>query len=137
MALYPQPSGAQAALAASMPLNNERNRTESVFLAQRAHGGQRIHGDRVTAVARVHDNRCVGDTLGQGGAAGSAFAAGKLVQVRGRGAGQGGKLVAAIVGAKLAQDGQQARIGLASGFGMINYDRGLSSGAVILWGETQ
>ncbi|MBN9031862.1 MAG: thiolase family protein [Rhizobiales bacterium] len=32
---------------------------------------------------------------------------------------------------------EQARIGLASGFGMINYDRGLSSGAVILWGETQ
>ncbi|MGV6876143.1 thiolase family protein [Pseudochelatococcus sp. B33] len=29
-----------------------------------------------------------------------------------------------------------ARVGLASGFGMINYDRGLSSGAVILTGET-
>lgn len=29
-----------------------------------------------------------------------------------------------------------ARVGLASGFGMINYDRGLSSGAVILAGES-
>lgn len=29
-----------------------------------------------------------------------------------------------------------AKLGLASGFGMINYDRGLSSGAVIFWGET-
>jgi acetyl-CoA acetyltransferase len=30
-----------------------------------------------------------------------------------------------------------ARIGLASGFGMINYDRGLSSGAVIFAGDGQ
>lgn len=30
-----------------------------------------------------------------------------------------------------------ARLGLASGFGMINYDRGLASGAVILAGDTE
>ena len=32
---------------------------------------------------------------------------------------------------------RDARIALASGFGMINYDRGLSSGAVILAGEAK
>jgi acetyl-CoA acetyltransferase len=31
---------------------------------------------------------------------------------------------------------KDARIGLASGFGMINYDRGLASGAAILAGPT-
>ncbi len=30
---------------------------------------------------------------------------------------------------------KDARVGLASGFGMINYARGLSSGAVILTGD--
>jgi hypothetical protein len=30
---------------------------------------------------------------------------------------------------------RDARIGLASGFGMINYDRGLASGAAILAGS--
>jgi hypothetical protein len=32
---------------------------------------------------------------------------------------------------------KDARLGLASGFGMINYDRGLASGAVIMAGPSR
>ncbi len=40
-----------------------------------------------------------------------------------------------VMGTASATQVGNARIGLASGFGMINYDRGLSSGAVIFAGE--
>jgi hypothetical protein len=37
-----------------------------------------------------------------------------------------------LTGAVLGSQVPNARIGLVSGFGMINYDRGLASGAAIL-----
>ena len=41
-----------------------------------------------------------------------------------------GLITGTVLGAKVAD----ARIGLVSGFGMITYDRGLASGAVLLAG---
>ena len=40
-----------------------------------------------------------------------------------------------VMGAAGPTQVKEARIALASGFGMINYDRGLSSGAVIFAGD--
>jgi hypothetical protein len=40
-----------------------------------------------------------------------------------------------LIGAPLGEQVRKARLGLVSGFGMINYDRGLCSGAAILASE--
>jgi hypothetical protein len=62
-------------------------------------------------------------SVGQAGAAGGFLG---LVEIIRQVTGQ-------TIGAAVAK----ARFGLASGFGMINYDRGLCSGAVILATEQQ
>jgi hypothetical protein len=45
------------------------------------------------------------------------------------------EIVRQLIGEPLGGAVADARVGLASGFGMINYDRGLCSGAAILAGE--
>jgi acetyl-CoA acetyltransferase len=60
-------------------------------------------------------------SLGQAGAAGGFLG--------------GVESIRQLTGHPLGGAVADARVGLASGFGMINYDRGLCSGAAILAGE--
>jgi hypothetical protein len=47
------------------------------------------------------------------------------------------EIIRQVTGQTIGAAVAKARFGLASGFGMINYDRGLCSGAVILATEQQ
>jgi acetyl-CoA acetyltransferase len=94
---------------------------EDLGFCRKGEGAEFIRAHTLTADGTFPHNVSGGQlSVGQAGAAGGYL--GLVEALR--------QLTGAALGAAVAE----ARIGLVSGFGMITYDRGLASGAVLLAG---
>jgi acetyl-CoA acetyltransferase len=94
---------------------------EDLGLCDKGEGAEFIRAHTLTADGSFPHNTSGGQlSIGQAGAAGSFLG---LVEA-----------VRQLTGAALGATVPDAKIGLVSGFGMINYDRGLASGAALLAG---
>jgi acetyl-CoA acetyltransferase len=92
---------------------------EDLGFCQKGEGADFVRRESFTAAGSCPLNTSGGQlSVGQAGAAGGFLG---LVEV-----------IRQVTGQPLGASVADARIGLASGFGMINYDRGLCSGAAIL-----
>ena len=82
-------------------------------------------GRRVRAPALIHHRRLVSDQHQRRAALrGSGGLRGRISRL--------GRILRQLTGRNLARPVPDARFGLAVGFGMITYDRGLCSGAAVL-----
>ena len=94
---------------------------EDLGFCRKGEGAEFVRAHTLTADGSFPHNTSGGQlSVGQAGAAGGFLG---LVEA-----------LRQLTGAALGAAVENARIGLVSGFGMINYDRGLSSGAAILAG---